>query len=211
MSAWRHYAQKQRQAMVQVPLAATYLAVRLLQEEPEAEPLLADLLKYLRTALGSCSSGGHSVVHAVLAARRAAIPLDRNDLDCLFAAGALADGSVKNRSFRCQEQLLGLGYFDLEQTATIDIQHQRTNFFAQAASNNCGRCWQGLKSRSVVLLRMKARRLCWHWTSAPPGCKEYAMVWSRPFLLPMASRWNVVSMFVVPLPALKKNSSPTPR
>jgi len=119
MSAWRHYAQQQRQAMVQVPLAATYLAVRLLQEEPEAEPLLADLLKYLRTALGSCSSGGHSVVHAVLAARRAAIPLDRNDLDCLFAAGALADGSVKNRSFRCQEQLLGLGYFDLERATYV--------------------------------------------------------------------------------------------
>ena len=119
MSAWRNYAQKQRQPMVQVPLAATYLAVRLLQEQPEAESLFADLLKHLHTALGSCPSRESSLVKTVEAARRAAIPLDRNDLDCLFAAGALADGSVKNRAFRCENPLLGLGYLDLERNSYV--------------------------------------------------------------------------------------------
>jgi hypothetical protein len=105
--------------MVQVPLAATYLAVRLLQGKPEAAPLLADLLKHLHTALGSCPSRESSFVKTLEAARRAAIPLDRNDLDCLFAAGALADGSVKNRAFRCEKPLLGLGYLDLERNSYV--------------------------------------------------------------------------------------------
>jgi hypothetical protein len=119
MSAWRHHAHRQGKAMVKVPLAATYLAVRLLQEAPEGKVLLSDLLKDMRRVLGSCPSTDNSVVRTVEAARRAAIPLDRDELDCLFAAGALADGSIKNRSFRCKESLLGLGYLDLERATYV--------------------------------------------------------------------------------------------
>ena len=119
MNIWRHQLQRQRQSTFEVPLATAYLAARALNTDAGGRALLSQLLEYLSGALGACPNRENSVLAKVEAGRNAVLPLDRDEMDILFAAAAVASGGAKGRALQSLDMPVGLGYFDLEHAVYV--------------------------------------------------------------------------------------------
>lgn len=113
MNAWRSQVEQQAKAMEEVPLASTYLAARWLAGTVEGEALRAPLLHHLRSVLATCPNRPNAALGMLVAGRQAALPLDRDDFDCLFAAAAAVGGGAGNRIFCSADAPVGLGHFDI--------------------------------------------------------------------------------------------------